>query len=137
MPYVTKQDMVAVVPADVMTVALDDQHMGDDVDNVWPVIAAAAQRRIDGILGARYAVPFADPLPALVHEAAVIFAAHMLYLRRQAGDNNPFAKEAAEMVARLQRIADGLADLEASETEAAPVAITEPALTHTGGRLMV
>ncbi len=138
MPYVTKSDMKAVVPADVLTVALDDEHMGADTEDVWPVIALAAQRRIDGILGARYAVPFADPAPPLVREAAVVFAAHMLYLRRAAGDNNPWSKEAAEMMARLQRVADGLADLQVAETDAAPVAITEPSKTYTPtGRLLL
>lgn len=138
MQYVNKTDMLAVIPADHLTSALDDHNYGDDTANVWDIIASAASRRIDGILGGRYSVPFSAPVPALIHDAAVVFAAHMLYLRRQAGEANPWIKEADLMVTRLQRIADGLADLTTATGDDDPVAITEPSLTYSaGGRLML
>jgi phage gp36-like protein len=138
MPYVTKADMLALVPADVMTVALDDHNYGADTENVWDVIASAADRRIDGLLGGRYPVPFADPAPALVREAAAVFAAHMLYLRRQSGESNPWAKEAAAMMDRLQKVADGLLDLTTDGGDADATAITEECKTYpSSGRLML
>jgi phage gp36-like protein len=139
MAYVSKDDMIAVLPADFLTVAVDDRHYGDDIDNVWPIVADAATRRVDSILGSRYSVPFAEPLPALVKEAAIVFAAHMLYLRRQAGENNPWAKEASSMMERLGRVASGELDLTFSDSAADPVAIVEPSRTYGGesGRLMI
>jgi phage gp36-like protein len=138
MAYVTQADILAVVPADMLTVAVDDRNMGADTDSVWDVIATAAARRIDSILGSRYSVPFADPAPPLVREAAVIFAAHMLYLRRQAGDRNPWIKEAEQIAERLQRVADGLADLDVADSDADPYAITEPSRTYNAdGRLIL
>lgn len=138
MQYVTKNDMLAVVPEDILTVAVDDRHYGDDLDNVWAIIAEAASRRVDSILSSRYPVPFSNPLPAIVKEAAVVFAAHMLYLRRQVGENNPWAKEATTMMERLNKIAEGKLDLSVADSAADPVAITEPSRTYSpGGRLMI
>jgi len=138
MPYVTLAEMKAIVPPEILTAAVDDGNYGADTEQVWDVIAEAATRRVNSILGSRYAVPFAAPYPDLVHEAAMIFAAHMLYLRRQSGDKNPYAADAADMMARLQRVADGLADLTAAEGAADAVAITEESKTyHAGGRLML
>lgn len=129
--------MIAIIPEDILTVAVDDRHYGDDVEAVWPIVADAASRRVDSILGSRYPVPFSSPFPALVKEAAVIFAAHMLYLRRQAGENNPFAKEAEALRTRLEAIAEGKADLTSSLSESDAVAITEPSPTYRpSGRIL-
>jgi len=138
MPYVTMAEMKAIVPPEILTAAVDDGNYGADVDQVWDVIADAASRRVNSILGSRYPVPFSAPYPDLVHDAAVIFAAHMLYLRRQSGDKNPYAAEATDMMARLQRVADGLSDLTAADGAADAVAITEESKTYqAGGRLML
>jgi phage gp36-like protein len=138
MPYVTKADMLAVIPADHLTAALDDRNYGDDTENVWDIIATAASRRVDAILGARYPVPFASPYPALVGEAAVVFAAYMLFLRRAAGEANPWKKEADDMAARLQRVAEGSADLSVAPGDDDAVAITEPSKTYNEqGRILL
>jgi hypothetical protein len=75
----------------------------------------------------------------LVKEAAIVFAADMLYLRRQAGDNNPWARQATAMMERLQKIAEGQLDLSVADSAADPVAIVEAARTYAGdtGRLMI
>jgi len=138
MPYVTKADMLAIIPADHLTAALDDHNYGDDTGNVWDTIAAAASRRVDSILGSRYAVPFATPYPALVHDAAITFAAFMLYQRRGVGETNPFKSEAELVEKRLEKIADGLADLSVAAADDDPVAITEPSKTYNEqGRLLL
>jgi|JFJP01.1.fsa_nt_gi phage gp36-like protein len=138
MAYVTLDEMKAIVPAEVLSAAVDDGNFGADVELVWPLVAEAASRRVDGVLGGRYTVPFSAPLPALVREAALVFSAYLLFVRRQAGDKNPYAKDAETMMTRLERVADGLADLSASETDAAPAVISEPAATFSAaGRLML
>jgi phage gp36-like protein len=139
MDYVTRDDMLGVVPADLLTVAVDDSQYGVETEGIWDVIAAAAARRINGILASRYPVPFSAPLPPVVADAAVVFAAEALYMRRQIKDN-PWTTKADKMEARLQSIADGDADLSATETgsgSASPSAITEPARTYNGGRIIL
>jgi len=126
------------VPAATITSALDDGMAGYDVEDNWTQVASAACDRVDAILATRYTVPFSAPLPALVREAARCFAAHILYLRRQAGDgSNPYTAEATRMETRLQRVADGLADLESAAGDADAVAIVEPSLTYSSGRLLL
>jgi hypothetical protein len=62
----------------------------------------------------------------------------MLYLRRQSGDANPWTKESENMTTRLQRIADGMADLTTAAGDDDPCAITEPSKTYNStGRLML
>jgi phage gp36-like protein len=138
MPYVTLEEMKALVSESVLTAAVDDGSYGADIEQVWSIVASAASRRVDSVLGGRYSTPFAEPLPALVREAAAIFAAYMLFLRRQAGEKNPYAADAASMMTRLERVADGIADLDVSATDADPAVITEPAPTYNpAGRLML
>jgi phage gp36-like protein len=138
MHYVTKADMTAIIPADQLTVALDDRNIGDDTENTWDTIATAATRRVNAILGARFPVPFAEPLPDLVKDAAIVFAAYMLFLRRQSGEANPWTKEADSMVTRLEAVAKGDKDLTTGPGDDDPVAITEPSLTYSAqGRLMI
>lgn len=140
MPYVTKTDMEAVVPADLLTVSVDDQVYGIETAGVWDAIAAGAARRIDAILSRRFRVPFAEPLPPLVKDAAITFAAHMLYLRRQSG-TSPFEKEAEAMTERLQEVASGRGELTydySGAGSASPCVISEPTKTYReDGRLML
>ncbi len=139
MAYVTRDDMLGVVPDDLLTTALDDQNFGMETDGAWDQVEAAAARRVDGILGSRYPTPFRAPLKPVVIQAAVTFVAELLYIRR-GYETNPFKDAASSMEKRLQRIADGKADLEANETGSGsddPVAITEESLTYNNGRLIL
>jgi len=135
MAYITQADMVAVVPADILTVAIDDENLGIESDGVWDIIEAAAARRVDGILAARYPVPFSSPYPDLVKDAAIVFAATMLYLRKgYAKDANPWTAEAEAMQQRLQKVADGDIDLIATGSDISADGggsiISEPAKTY-------
>ena len=96
MVYVTKDLMLGVVASELLTVALDDENFGMETDNAWDQIAAAATRRVDGILGSRYPTPFNAPLPSVVVQAAVTFAAEQLYIRRGYAEN-PFKDAAAKL----------------------------------------
>ena len=120
MAYVTESEMVAVVPEDVLTVAVDDDGTGIAKEGVWDIVATAAGRRVDAILAARYDVPFSSPYPDLVKDAALTFAAELLYLRKGiAGDANPWSKKAAEVLAHLQKVAKGEMDMDIASTDQA------------------
>ena len=134
MAYITESDMVGVVPDDIRVVALDDDNSGMESENVWDIIVTAVERRINGILGSRYATPFSEPLPDVVKDAAITFAANLLFLRRGIPrENNPWAKEAESMTKRLESIAKGAMDLTADPSVSADgdgAIISEPSRTH-------
>jgi phage gp36-like protein len=131
--YVTKDDMLGVMPEDLLTTALDDASYGTEGSGVWDSVVAGAGRRIDGILGVRYEVPFSSPIPAVVKQAAIVYTAHLLYLRRQHADN-PWKDEAERVTEQLEKIAAGEHDLMANDTTregaASPTVITEDSRTH-------
>lgn len=139
MPYITQDDLSPEIPADFVTQALDDDADGVADDGVWDLVSAAVDRAIDSYLGRRYAVPITlDPLPAIIPQAAVIFACELLHQRRgQHGDKNPFTKRANGWRESLERIATGKESLSLSTAPVRPPisVISESAGTVPRGRL--
>jgi phage gp36-like protein len=136
MAYTTQARLAALVAAEQMVRALDDDGDGVADAGAWEAVEAAAASQVDGRLGQRYGTPVAAPLPALVQEAADVFVAEILYLRRGlAGDANPWTARADAMRARLERIGRGEEPLTATAPSARPSvsAITEPARTVRAG----
>lgn len=108
MPYVQQADVSVDIPPSFIVEALDDD--GDGVADVglWDQVAAAASTAVDSRLGQRYATPFVSPIPAIVTEAARIFASEMLYNRRGvAKDKNPFTEAADALREKLDLIGQG------------------------------
>ncbi len=107
---------------------------GPDTDgSKWAALVAGVSRQIDGRLEGRYTVPLADPLPAIVREAAVILAAEAIYmLRGFAGDQNPWVKQADDMRARFDKIGRGDLPLtnEAQPVQSSGSVIAEPSRLH-------
>lgn len=134
MAYVDLDDMEARIPPGVLLNALDDDDDGQPDDGLWAKIQQAVGEKIDGCLGVRFAVPFNPPLPAVVVSAAQIFAAEMVYDRKgfSGEERNPWAGRAARMMAKLEKIADGLLPLAPGMERARPSVsvITERAKTH-------
>ena len=131
--YVDLSDMYALIPEAFLVQGLDDTQSGAVNADVWAQVAQTACDEIDGYLSARYAVPFdAAGVPPLVATAARVFAAEIIYRRRGLdGDKNPFAKQAAEIRSRLNRIARGEEALSVEISRAKPSIsiITSPART--------
>lgn len=138
MIYVTQDNVKTLVPAGVLAQCLSDD--GEDPDVVWGRIAATAGQAVDALLERAYAVPFAEPLPALVEEAALVFACEILYQRRGVPpDANPFGKRAADMRTRLERIGNGKEPLRpgANPSVSDSVAVvTEPSRLHPSGGML-
>jgi phage gp36-like protein len=135
--YVSYADLAAVIPADFLTQALDDNR--DGTPESWPVVQAAACRAVDAALGVRFAVPFSHPAPAIVREASFLFAAETCYLRRGvSGKENPFAERAADTRKTLAQIAAGELPLDPHIGREKPSVslITEPSRTA-GDRLSI
>lgn len=132
MPYVQQADVSVDIPPSFIVEALDDD--GDGVADVglWDQVAAAASTAVDSRLGQRYATPFLQNVPAIVTEAARIFASEMLYNRRGVPkDKNPFAGPANEMRSKLDLIGEGKEPLTPQIQRQAPSAsaITERSRT--------
>ncbi|MBB5351103.1 phage gp36-like protein [Haloferula luteola] len=137
MPYITQDDIEPKLPPAFITEALDDDGDQRQDPGLWEKIEADAANDIDGILGQRFAVPFAEPIPAIVKSAAKIFVLATLYFRRGKSPN-PWETPAKEMTEKLGRIANGEEPLtpDINRKKDSVAAITEPAkTTATDGRL--
>ena len=141
MPYVTQSELEAVIPRDYIVEALDDDKDGQADEGVWDNVYAAVAAAIEGPLGQRYSVPFSNPFPAVVVEAARVLAAEALFLRRgRAGDHNPWTARADAVRKRLEAIAEGKAPLTAGATSVpggGTVISEDSKLYDEAGRVMV
>jgi phage gp36-like protein len=133
--YTTQTSIEAEIPAPILTDALDDDRDGAaDVGLLTQIITNAA-REIDGLLAGLYAVPFADPAPATVQQAAFIFTCEAIYNRREVtGDKNPYTKRANDIRELLQKIAKG--DLLLDSTTAVTLAADYGTGTRNPGRIV-
>lgn len=138
--YVTLDSLRALLPAQHILEALDDDNDGAEDDGVWDTIAAAAQEGVDGLLSGRFAVPFSAPVPALVLQAAKIFAAEIIYQRRGVeADKNPWTSQAKALRLRLTELGDSNAPAPTDfpgVAKAAAVIIGETARTFSGSGRM-
>lgn len=140
--YVTLDAMRALLPAQHILEALDDDNDGVEDAGVWATIHAAACEGVDGLLSGRFAVPFVEPIPALIRQAAKIFAAEIIYQRRGVpADENPWTSQAKALRARLTELGDSDAPAPTDfpgVAKPAAVIIAEPAKTFSAaGRLSV
>lgn len=127
--YVLMTEMNGLIPAAFLVQALDDDQDGAADSTAWRDVLAQVHRAIDGPLSVRYTVPFANPLPPIVAEAAPILAAELLYKRRgMSGENNPWEKQATAVRAKLERVAAGELPIFPTTPRAQPSAaiVTEP-----------
>lgn len=106
--YVLMSEMNGLIPAAFLVQALDDNSDGAADAAAWTDVLRQVHRAIDGPLGSKFAVPFNNPLPPIVLEAAPIFAAELLYKRRgTADDANPWVGQANKLREKINKIAAG------------------------------
>jgi len=131
MPYVVLGDLRGKIPQKFLVQALDDDQDGEVDAGLWELVQAQADRAVDSRLGQRYEVPFADP-PAIVLEAALIFACEGIYARRVGPDANPFMGMGNAMRSKLDKIGSGAEPLIPTLNRAKPSGgvIASPARTH-------
>lgn len=121
MSYLTQASLGSLVPPAFIVQALDDDADGIADEGLWDMIAAEASQAVDGFLAGRYPVPFAAPVPATVAQAARVFAAEMLYTRRNfTGSANPFTARADRFRDRLEKIGTGDLPLDAASAAVSP-----------------
>jgi hypothetical protein len=127
--YVTQAQIETAIPAQHLRDALDDNGDGLPDTGVLEAIITSAGQAADAFLAGLFSVPFADPAPAAVAEAAFCFACERIYDRRQIFGKNPWTERAGFWRGRLAEIGSGKMPLDATlEKSFAPgAAVTEPA----------
>lgn len=134
MPYFTRAQIEAELPAQFLTQALDDNGDGTEDTGKYDEVAAAACGDADALVSQKYPVPFSTPYPPLIAMAARMFMLEKLYSRRgYTGENNPHAGAAEKMRSRLIAVGSGTAALGPEVAKAAPApvrVITEPSGLH-------
>lgn len=133
--YVLLGQLSALIPPQFLTEALDDDGDGVADPGVFDSIVDTVHKEIDGALGQRYPVPFSNPIPAVVADAAIVLTAHTLYSRRAVEDKkNPFDRRAKEVREKLAAIAKGEQPLAPEAKRAKPSAsiVSEPSKTRSG-----
>jgi len=132
MIYVSMADLQGKIPGPFLIQALDDEGTGVANPANWDKVATDASGKVDSLVGGRYAVPFSNPLPAVVKSAANVFACYEIYQRRGTADkDNPFAKDSKTFEDKLTAIGRGDEPLDPALNRAKPsaTAITAPAKT--------
>ena len=108
MPYVTRQQVESKLPPPILIEALDDDGDGNEDQGQFNNIVATAAQEVDAYLAGLYTVPFADPAPAKVCEAALCFVLEAIYGRRATGGDarnpNPWKTQAKFWRDHLQKV---------------------------------
>ena len=118
MPYVTRDHILAHIPESILRDALDDNGDGQEVSGLLDKIIEDAGNECDGLVAARYTVPF-DPVPVPIQRAAHAFVLDIIYSRRRTKEeDNPFRKEANYWRDVLKEIGAGKRQLAASQAVA-------------------
>lgn len=138
MPYVIQSDLEGMVPAEYLDQALNDTGEEGGEDSGWEKVYEAVQDDIDGRLSVSFAVPLADPVPPLVHQAAKILASWYCYARRGVtGDSNPWQEQATSWRKRLDTIGTTGKGLYEEEAVSGSAVVSDSKLHDASGRLMV
>jgi len=133
--YTTQAQVMAKLPAEFVTQALDDDGDGVADEAVWTAVAEDAANQVDAYLGKRYTTPL-DPeaLPPVASAASLFFVLETLYQRRgySTAETNPFLASAAMSRKALEKIGSGAEALttEAKKPRPSVVTFTEPSRTH-------
>jgi len=136
MSYVTQTQIETAIPAPHLLDALDDNRDGVADTGLLTAIIAQASQAVDAFLCGLYDVPFTDP-PAIVKEAAFVFACELIYARREMGGDDkksPWLGRANAWRTQLQKVAGSELPLDSTTTPTIPgVAVESTPSALTGG----
>jgi phage gp36-like protein len=94
MAYIDRQQVIDKVGTENFTAFFDEDASGDDsqITVRFNSSVATASQRVDGMLASVYKVPFAEPAPATVRDAALCFLCYMIWAKRYTPDiDNPYS----------------------------------------------
>lgn len=114
MPYITKTDLLAVIPERELRQLADDTPDDDGDEATFDDIVAAALNRatsrVNSYISARYPTPIIGTVPDSIKEACEVFAKRWIYFRRNISDQdlNDAYKEKTDW---LKDVAQGHANI--------------------------
>jgi phage gp36-like protein len=120
MPYLTLDDLTALIPLKFAIEALDDDQDGE-ID-AFDKVRNRAESLVNGVLENRFPVPLAEPVPQKVKTAAVMVTASLCYKRAGWPDEkNPFFGDAAKELKRLESVSAGDLGLDTNKDREEPL----------------
>ena len=115
MAYITQTDLANYIDNLNLIAATDDFATGTVNTTVLNNLLQTASDKADSLVSSIYTVPFGNPVPVKIKQAAIIFAVEMLYARRLTPDQkNPMTPQADELRKTLMDINRGLLSLDAA-----------------------
>lgn len=130
MPYAVLNDLLEAIDETELVGLTDDAATGEIDPGVVDRAIADAAAEIDGHVGKRYPVPFADPVPDRVRALAVTIAVYRLDTRRRSGQPER-RKHYEDAVAFLKAAARGEATLGPVPADETPGRSAEPRIVST------
>ena len=122
MPYITRTQVEDKILPPILRDALDDDGDGLEDSGRFDSLVATASQEVDGYLAGLFTVPFADPAPPKVCQAALCFMLEAIYARRSVGVNtsggNPYATQANFWRAHLQKVGNRELPFDAGQAKA-------------------
>lgn len=139
MSYAEKSDVEALIPAEFLDQALNDENEDGGADAGWVKVASAVDRQINALLSVSFSVPLSSPYPTLITQAATILAASLCYKRRgKTGENNPWESQEESWLERLAKIGKGEETLTPTSSIGGGSVISEESkVTNSNNNLMV
>lgn len=128
MAYVTRAQVEAKIPAQLLLEALEDDGDGLEDAGLFDELVDLASQEADGLVSTIYPVPFADPAPAAIRTAAFVFTCEAVYQRRGIdADSNPWTKQANWWRNRLGKVGEGEMPIDAAEEQSSGAEYGGPA----------
>jgi hypothetical protein len=136
MSYVTRAEIETEVPAGHLADALDDDRDGAEDAGLFDALVAQAAQAVDALLSGTYTVPFLDPAPPPVREAAFAFLGERIYARREMAEKNPFSERAKYWRERLALAGQGKLPLSAGEARLVPPGVAVVNTAEVNGTML-
>ncbi len=119
--YASLNALASDIPMKTIVAMLDDDKDGAADPDILEDVLQKVDDEINSYLAARFALPLAAPLPAVVSKAARSLLGEALYKRRGlANPKNSFVIAASAARAQLQEIKDGTGTLDIATPPARP-----------------
>ena len=133
MAYTTQAKLEARIPATFLAQALSDDEDNSADSGLLETVIDEAEQMVNSRIGQRYETPLTGTIPAIVQEAATIFACELVYERRgMSGEQNPWYKRASGLRSKLTAIGNGTQPLTPNHdrADASVTAITSDSKVH-------
>ena len=122
MAYITRTQVEDKILPPILLDALDDNGDGQEDAGRFDSLVATASQEVDGYLAGLFTVPFPDPAPPKVCQAALCFMLEAIFARRSVASNaslaNPYTAQATFWRGHLQKVGNRELPFDAGQEKA-------------------